>query len=177
MTNAISMTVYKFELSTVSAIMNSLGITGALGPTSSSVLSAMCNGLNVCVQMLENAARTGVRVSPATAWARIVQVCGPFCGMSENAFIQLAGAGALLGISAVGLCIAFTAAAPVEIALAAIALFFDALGFAAVERGYRDAQRQVAINMAAKQRLMMILEQQYRRQQASVPRLGHPIPR
>lgn len=168
--------VYKFEVSAVNGIMTTLGVAGAIGPVWGSVLSSVCNGLNICVEMLTTAAKTGAKVSPATAWRRIAQVCGPFCGVSENSFIQLVGAVGLVGISFVALGGAIVAAAPLEIMLAAIGLFFDALGFAGTERGYRDAQHVEAMNIGQQRRLEMLLEQLYKKQQGSRPSLRHPVP-
>ena len=169
--------VYRFEVSAVNGIMTTLGVAGMIGPAWGAMANSVCNGLNVCVDMMTAAAASGAKVSPRTAWRRIVQVYGPFCGMSESYFIQLVGAVALVGISFVALGGAIVAAAPLEILLAAIGLFFDALGFAATERGYRDAQYQAAINIGARRRLEMILEEKYKKQLASRPTQFNRVPR
>ena len=169
--------VYQFEVSAVNGIMTTMGVAGAMGPVWGALANSVCNGLNICVEMMTSAAKAGVKVSPATAWRRIAQVCGPFCGVSESSFIQLVGAVALVGISAVALGSAIVAAAPLEIMLGAIGLFFDALGFAATERGYRDAQHQTAVDIGKRQQLEMMLEGMYKKQQGARPGLRNPIPR
>lgn len=170
-----SVYVYKFELSAVNGIMTTMGVAGVMGPVWGAVANSVCNGLNICVELMTSAAKAGARVSPATAWRRIAQVCGPFCGVSENSFIQLVGAVALVGISAVALGGAVVAAAPLEIMLGAIGLFFDALGYAATERGYRDAQHQAAVDIGKRLQLEMMLERIYKKQQGARPGLRTPI--
>ena len=169
--------VYKFEVSTVNGIMTTLGVAGAIGPAWGAVMNSVCNGLNVCVELMFDAAKKGVTVTPATAWRRIAQVCGPFCGVSENSFIQLVGAATLVGISATLFGAALLSAAAVEILLAAIGLFFDALGYAGTERGYLDAQHLVAVDIGKRRRLEMLLEQLYKKQQGARTTLRNLVPR
>lgn len=157
---------YKFDITIVNGMMTALGIAGAVGPVWGSISNSVANGMSICFEMMQDSLKGGAKPSPATAWTRLVRVLGPLCGMPNNAFLTLVSTVALLGISAVGI-FAVIAGGPLELTIAAIGLFFDALAYGAAESGFNISQHDEAVSLGNRLKLRMYLEKQYRKQQAS----------
>ena len=115
--------------------------------------------MSICFEMMQDSDKGGVKPSPAMAWTRLVRVLGPLCGMPNNAFVTLVSAVALLGISAVGI-FAVVAGGPIELTIAAIGLFFEALAYGAAEAEFNISQHDQAVSLGNRLKVRMYLEKQ-----------------
>lgn len=165
---------YKFDMTILNGMMTTLGIAGAVGPVWGSIANSVNNSLSICMDIAQDSLEKGVKVTPAMVWMRLVRALGPLLGMPDSAFVTLVAATALLGISAVGVFLA-VAAGPVEIAIAALGLFFDALAYGAADGGFTVSQHKAAVDIGNRRRLEMYLEQQFRKQQSARPQLRMPV--
>src|SRR5437868_5611782 len=78
------------EITLVNGIMNAAGITGDVTGVQGSLAGSMLNGMNVCVEMMEEEAHDVRAINPRFTWIRIVKVCGPLAGLAQNDFVNLA---------------------------------------------------------------------------------------
>lgn len=161
---SIRLQSYKVQNGLLGSILTSMGLAQQIGPAWGAVSASVVAGIDVCLGMLEDAAKGGVPPSPAKAWIAITKALGPYGGMSPNNFVVLASATAILAASGAALVIA---TGPVDIAIAAVCLFFDALAYAAADRDVRVSQHSEALRIGARRKLEMMMKADYVRQMGS----------
>lgn len=136
--------------------------------------------IDVSIQMLEKAIESArmqreIRLSRATVWMNITKVMGPTLGYPDSDFLKLAAALAVLGVSLAGFVTValpvaaggLTVAVGVDLTLAGIGLFFDAIAFAAVQRGI-----QVKYEPLVRRRFEQTLRLNLAKRYGLEPRLG-----
>ncbi len=166
-----------FEVNMFNIVCNMLGATGQINALTGSVASSLGNAMGICLEAVLEAKRTGIPVNKATV-ANKFKVLGPFLGLTENEFVNLAVAVGLVGLSSVGLMGA-AASGPVGIFLAAVALLGDAIGLGASAHGLQnrvnEALSKRPVITANARRIQMLLEAEYKKEQGRAPSLGRPV--
>lgn len=182
-----SLKAQQTHLNIANAIFNYNGATGDMDAITGSIVSAVGNGLSVCIEVIEAAHSNGLKLKdlrPASLKLSKFQIAsmvfrptGPLLGLTQDEYVTLAVACALAGISTAGLAAALlplltagAVASPAIITLAALGLFGDCIGVGAAQAGLEARIRKQLANrgkrLSARQ-IEMVINQYYRSRPAS----------